>query len=493
MEYSLNMNQKQQKIILPHQKTKIICTIGPASRSSETLSKMASFGMSVARLNFSHGSLEDHTQDIALLQKLAKTHNRIIPILVDLPGVKLRIGELEQEPLEFKQDDYVTFTSEITKGTSSLITIDYPEFYQKVTKGTRLYLNDGFIELQVEERTPTTVKTKVIIGGKIRSKKGMNIPDIRLFEESVTQHDLELIDFALAQGIRIFSVSYVQGKHDIEKVRDYAQDKGIPIAVIAKIECRGALDHFDEILETADGIMIARGDLGVEVPIEDVPSIQKRLIRKANAAGKPVITATQMLKSMTQHTRPTRAEATDVANAILDGSDAVMLSEETAIGQYPLETVKMMATIAATTEKNKIENGISCTLRDEIALSGNHKNLSVADVISLNVIEAHTILEPRFILVTTASGNTARRISRFKPTCWILAFSRNVDTCRMLPFSYGVIPFHLENPEKSWHERILRYIKEQDLVKQGDIVLLTQRRFARDLGGTDSFGVIRIE
>ena len=206
-----------------------------------------------------------------------------------------------------------------------------------------------------------------------------------------------------------------------------------------------------------------------------------------------MITATQMLKSMTDNTRPTRAEATDVANAILDGTDAVMLSEETAIGKYPVETVHMMATIATTTEKNRSENRVPCTLRDEIVRTGNHENLSVADVISLNVLEAHTILKPKYILVTTASGNTARRISRFKPNCWILAFSRNLDTCRLLPFSYGVYSFHLQNPEKSWHDRILRFIQESNLVESGDMVILTQRRFAQEYGGTDSLGVIRID
>ena len=485
------MNSRSSKISLPSHKTKIVCTIGPASRTKQTLQKMITQGMTIARMNFSHGTLEEHLEDIITLRQLAHEHHQLIPIMIDLPGAKIRIGQLHEEPIRLETGATTTLTTSPVTGTAALIPVHFPDLPQSVSPGNIIYLNDGLIELRVTDISGDNVACEVITGGPLLSKKGVNLPGGRVRVDPISQYDLDIVQFGIEQGITIFSVSFVEKKQDIQKVKDYAKNLGRDIFVIAKIERDEAIQHFDEILDAADGIMIARGDLGMEIPIEDVPNIQKQLIKKANQQGKPVITATQMLKSMTETSRPTRAEVADVANAILDGTDAIMLSEETAIGKYPIESVQMMAKIARSTEAQRCNKQLSTDLRDH-AHYHQQTPMTVSEVISFTVNEAQQLLHPKFILVTTASGSTARRISRFKPDSWILAFSRHLETCGFLLFSYGVYPFHMENPEKSWHHLILDFLKKQHLVQHHDIVLLTQRRFAKEKGGTDSLGVIVI-
>jgi len=482
-----------KKIILPLHKTKIICTIGPASNSSRVIKKMIKNGMSIVRLNFSHGNLEEHKKTIKLIKKITTDSDNALTILVDLPGAKIRVGKLESEPITLKKGDYVTLTTKDVLGSSSIIPVDYARLPDSVSKGSKIYLNDGLIELKTLLVNNDTIKCKVIIGGIILSHKGFSIPGAKLFLDTITDRDLQIVDFCLNLGVNTFGLSFIKNKEDILKVKEYARKKGKTIHCIAKIERREAIKHFDEILKSADGVMIARGDLGVEIPLQEVPVVQKKLIRKANLVGCPVITATQMLESMTKNTRPTRAEVTDVANSILDGTDAIMLSEETAIGNFPIETVTMMAKIATYIERNRNIEGFTNNLRNRLKKSINYNDISVADVISLNVIEATEILKIKFVFTPTESGNTARRISRFKPNCWVLAFSRDKDTCTYLPFSYGVFPFFSNNKLESWHEFILTFVKNASLVKKGDKVILTQRRFAKQKGGTDSLGIITIE
>jgi pyruvate kinase len=332
----------------------------------------------------------------------------------------------------------------------------------------------------------------VIIGGELYSSKGVNLPGASLFLDAVTQKDLEFIDFGLKEGVDTFGVSFIQNANDILQVKEYAQKKGKTIHAVAKIERKDAVKNFDQILLMSDAVMIARGDLGLEIPLEDVPSVQKKLINKANLAGCPVITATQMLESMKENTRPTRAEVADVANAILDGTDAVMLSEETAIGKYPIETVQMMRKIAKAIEQKRRATPSSCNLQDILRRTVSDDHRSVTDIISLNVVEAAETLQVRYILTPTASGNTARRISRFKPECWVLAFSRQKNTCQFLNLSHGVYPFFMTNKTKSWHTPILNFINDAGLVKKNDKVILTQRRFSEKPGGTDSLGILTI-
>jgi pyruvate kinase len=478
---------------LPPNKTKIICTIGPASRSYVTIKELMKNGMSVARLNFSYGTPEDHRKDIEQIKKAASSFGRSITILIDLPGSKIRVGTLENEPTVLMKNDVVTLTTEDVLGTANLLPINYPRLPQSVAKGHTIYLSDGFIQLKIMDIIPRGVKGKVVVGGPLFSSKGVNLPGAKLCVEAVTNQDLAYVDFGLTHGVNTFGASFIQNAHDILKIREHAKKKNKSVNIIAKIERQEAVRNFEEILQVSDAIMIARGDLGLEIPLEDVPITQKRLIRRANFAGRPVITATQMLESMKDNTRPTRAEAADVANAILDGTDAVMLSEETAVGKYPVEAVMMMRRIATAIEQKRSDFPQSCLLREEIQCHAARNRSTITDIISLNVVEAAEALNVRYILTPTASGDTARRVSRFKPSAWIFAFSRQRETLEFLTFSYGVTPFFMKNKGKSWHGPILRFLQEKKMVKNGDKVILTQRRFTKQAGGTDSFGIITIE
>lgn len=440
---------KRQKINLPSHKTKIVCTIGPASRSPEVLEELIRKGMNVARLNFSFGTATERRKDIRQIKKTSAELEKTITILIDLPGSKIRIGTLESEPIILKKNTQITLTSRDVHGTDTLIPVKYTHLIKSVSKGQIIYFNDGFIQLKVQDIVNNEVKCKVIIGGELYSSKGVNIPGADLFLDAVTQKDLEFIDFGLKEGVDTFGVSFIQNAKDILQVKEYARKKGKTIYTVAKIERKDAVKNFEQILLVSDAVMIARGDLGLEIPLEDVPSVQKKLINKANLTGCPVITATQMLESMKENTRPTRAEVADVANAILDGTDAVMLSEETAIGKYPIETVQMMKKIAQATEQKQRSSPSSCNLQDILRRTVSNDHSSVTDIISLNVVEAAETLQVRYILTPTASGNTARRISRFKPKCWILAFSREKNTCQFLNLSSGVYPFFMAHKTKS--------------------------------------------
>ncbi|PNX49756.1 MAG: pyruvate kinase [Thermoplasmata archaeon M9B1D] len=482
-----------KKVKIPFHKTKIVCTIGPASNSLSTIENMIKNGMSVARLNFSHGSLSEHKKNINMIQSVSNKLNQIITILIDLPGSKIRVGKLQSEPITLNKGDQVTLTTKDVLGKPTLIPINYKKLTENISKGNKIYINDGLVELKAEDVTADEVRCKVITGGIVLSHKGVNIPGVNLLLESVTYKDIKIVDFGLKHGVDTFGLSFIQNAKDILKIRNFARKKGKSVFIIAKIERREAIKNFDEILKVVDGVMVARGDLGLEIPLQEVPIVQKKLIRKANLASRPVITATQMLESMTDNTRPTRAEVTDVANAILDGADAVMLSEETAIGKYPVETVKMMTKISAYIERNRDVEGFAYNLRYYLKNKVSSEHINIADVISLNVVEATEALKIKYILTPTESGNTARRISRFKPDCWILAFSRNKNTCSFLPFSYGVYPFFIKNKTAGWHDFILNFIKNVLLVKKGDKVILTQRRFAKQKGGTDSLGIINID
>jgi pyruvate kinase len=455
------------------------------------LARLIQNGMSIARLNFSHGTLSEHGTNIAHLKRLEEKEQRNIPILIDLPGIKIRIGKLASDPLVVPTGSTLILTIDDKQQSSDKIPVLFPDLLKYIKKGSKIFLNDGFIELKVTRVETSDIFCKVIIGGILRSYKGINLPDANIRIPSITPKDIELIEFGIQKGVSIFGLSFIQSVQDIEKVRRLFENE--ELYLIAKIERKESLNDFDRILRAADGIMIARGDLGIQVPLQKVPLIQKELIRKANLAGKPVITATQMLKSMTENTRPTRAEVADVANAILDGTDALMLSEETAIGLYPVETVRIMGKIAAAIEKNHLAGQRGRDMYQSILSFKQQHKIRVADVISLNVMEAQDILHPRYIIVTTSSGTTARRVSRFKPASWILTFSQSERTCQFLPFSYGVYPINLKRKGTGWHDQIIQYILDKHLVKTGDVVLLTQRRFTKEHGGTDSLGIITID
>ena len=475
---------------LPKHKTKIVCTIGPASRSEPVLRDLIQSGMNVARINFAHGTPEDHREDIRRIRSIGEQLGRVVTILVDLPGPKIRIGKLEEEPTVLKRGEHVTFTTKDVLGTASRISVSYKRLPESVSRGSIIYLNDGFIQLRVQEVLSKDVKCKVIIGGQLLSHKGLNLPKAKVFIDAVTERDLNFVDFGLKEGIDTFSVSFVERADDILKVKEFARKRDTSVYVVAKIERSEAVKNIDEILNVADAIMIARGDLGVQIPIEDVPAVQKKLIYRANLMGRPVITATQMLESMTENIRPTRAEVTDVANSILDGTDAVMLSEETAIGHYPVETVRMMGRIATSIERQRRTLKRSSDVADYFKNGVGQKNVSVEDVVSLNVIEAIRALNVRFILTPTHTGSTPRRISRFKPDCWILAFSTYDRIRKFLSLSYGVHTFLIKGKVDNWNDVIMKWIKDLKLAKKGEKMILTEGVSPEQEGGTDSLRII---
>ncbi|MBW2558170.1 MAG: pyruvate kinase [Deltaproteobacteria bacterium] len=480
------------KLSLPCCKTKLICTIGPSSHSEKVLRNMLESGMSIARLNFSHGTFEDHKKDIQLIRSTAAGVNRIVPILVDLPGPKIRVGILKNEPMLLERGSLVTLTTEQVHNTDNSIPVTYSRLTESVHPKSVIYLNDGFIELEVIEVKGTEVDCRVISGGHLLSGKGLNLPGARLFADSPTERDLDLMGLALDEGISIFGISFVESAEAIERTREFARKKGKEIYAVAKIERASAVDNIDEILQVADALMIARGDLGVEVPIEEVPALQKELIRKANIACRPVITATQMLESMVENTRPTRAETTDVANAILDGTDAVMLSEETAIGKYPVQTVSMMARIATVTETRRRTIRSAAFIRNLLHEDLRRGQITVPDMISLNASETAMALDVKFILTPTETGTSARRIARFKPEGWIIASNPQKSICEFLFFSYGVYPTVMETAHTGWHDTLLGKLKEGRFIQKSEYVIMTEGRFSKGEGSTDSLSIITV-
>jgi len=452
----------------PANKTKIVCTIGPASDSPAVLEKMIRAGMNVARLNFSHGDFASHGETIQKIRAAAKVVERRVTIMADLPGPKMRIGEFEAEPIELEPDAPFTLTTEDIVGNQTRVSVSFSRLPEALKPKDKLFLNDGLVELEVIEVTGREIHCKVIVGGILRSRKGLNLPDIDLGISAFTDRDHECLKIALQNGVDAVSQSFVETGEDINAVRRAARDLGHDPFIIAKIERIGARNHIDDILDAADGIMIARGDLGVEIPIEKMTIVQKQLMLKANLAGKPVITATQMLESMTRNRRPTRAEATDVANAILDGTDCVMLSGESAVGEYPVHATNMLVGIAAATEPYRTVNPI----KEKLVSRRRDDDVHLADLIALCVETTLERITPPTVIVPTRSGAMARSITRFRIPVWITAVSRNEKTCQDLLFSYGVLPIcEPEHPDnwKQWARQWLQIIGEV-----GNLVVLTE-------------------
>lgn len=439
-------------LLAPH-KTKIVCTIGPASDKTAVLTRMIRAGMSVARLNLAHGDLRSHAATIARLRQASAEANRPLAILADLPGPKLRIGSIAPDPLHLRRGQHFTLTTDPVNGDTGQVSVpDFPELPQAVRVGDALFLNDGFIQLKVLDIVESQVRCQVIVGGELRSHKGLNIPHMRIPLPALTENDQTLLAFACEHQVDAVSISFVQSAADIERVRREAEALGASPFLIAKIERADALAHIDAILDAADGCMVARGDLGVETPIEAIALTQKDLIRKANAAKKPVITATQMLESMVENSRPTRAEATDVANAVLDGTDAVMLSEESAIGAYPVEAVKMLGRIAGQAEAARAKQNPALTTAPAITKGHRQNEPDIEEIVSLNVVTAVTHLRAPYVFTPTETGATARRIARFHLPTWIIALSHHHATCQRLLFSYGVHSVHVADDNHNWQE-----------------------------------------
>ncbi|MEW5908567.1 MAG: pyruvate kinase [Thermodesulfobacteriota bacterium] len=453
---------------LPLNKTKIICTIGPASESPLIMEKMIEAGMNVARLNFSHGSFDSHRKVIANLRKTARKTGKPLAIMADLPGPKIRIGDLADEPVNLISGAPFILTTEPVTGDSQQAEVTFERLPQVVSPGDSLFINDGIIQLEVLQIKGPAVHCRVIVGGELRSRKGLNLPGITLNISAFTARDHECLKFAVEEGVDAVSQSFVETSADIESVRSAAASFGRIPFIIAKIERAGALDHIDEIISAADGIMVARGDLGVEVPIERIAVIQKDIIRRANQAAKPVITATQMLESMIESRRPTRAEATDVANAVLDGTDAVMLSAESAMGRYPVEAVSMLARIATAAEPHRHP----LTIKEMLSGQDFERQFDPAHLIALSVEACLKYTLPAAVFVPTHSGATARSISRFRLPVWIAAVSSLESTCQGLLFSYGVYPVNEPDHPEDWKGYIREWLAEYGM--EGTLVLLTE-------------------
>ncbi|WP_227485473.1 MULTISPECIES: pyruvate kinase [unclassified Acidithiobacillus] len=467
---------------LPKHRSKIVCTIGPASDAPKVLEQMIRAGMNVARLNLAHGTADEHRARIARIRDAARKTGYRVAILADLPGPKIRIGRLPV-PVTLKHGDHVLLAPG-APGTAQAIPLELPPLAKPLVKGDTVYLNDGFLELRVEQHDHQGVLCQVIVGGVLLSHKGVNLPGVYLEGGALTAADRELLAFALEAGVDGLSVSFVESAEDLHAARRAANALGFHPFLVAKIERARAWKHIDAIIDATDAIMVARGDLGVEVPIEEIAIIQKRLIRKTRAVGKPVITATQMLESMVHNRRPTRAEVTDVANAILDGTDCIMLSEESAMGDFPVEAVKMLAEIARVTEKNRAElNPLSSIDLDD--------KPGVESIIASNVRHSAERLHPLFVVTPTETGTTAARIARFRLEPWILAMSPHSSTCQRLCLHYGVYPIEMPSPESGWEEAARRWLRT-NAVEKG-LILLTQGPSKGHPGGTNRLEIIHLD
>ena len=472
--------------MLPPNKTKIVATIGPASSSPTVLVEMIRAGMNIARLNFSHGEFAAHRQNIENVRAAAKSVGQPVAILADLSGPKMRIGNLGVEKVQLKAGDRFTLTTADIVGDQQRASVSFASLPLVVKPGDLLSLNDGYILIEVAAVKGENVECRVKVGGELRSRKGLNLPGLDLGISAFTDRDRECLKFALEQGVDAVSQSFVESAADVNAVRKAARELGHSPFVIAKIERSRALDQLDGILDAADGIMIARGDLGVEVPIERIAVVQKDVIRRANRRSKPVITATQMLESMTTYRLPTRAEATDVSNAILDGTDAVMLSGESAMGAFPVESVAMLARIAATVEPTRRSVGVK-EMYAGVDLAG---KLLPLHLIAVSVEASLEYLKPAAVFARTDSGVSARRLASFRLPVWTVAVTPNVKTAQDLLFSAGIVPVHLPQPPASWNGYVKDWVRQHQL--PGSFAILTQRPSANDAESNHRMEIINL-
>jgi len=459
---------------LPPNKTRIVATIGPASKTPEVLEHMIRAGMNVARLNFSHGEFAEHQQNIANIRSAAKAVGQRVAIMADLSGPKIRVGKLGVEKVQLQARDRFTLTTAEVVGDQRRVSVSFARLPQVVKRGDTLSLNDGYIQLEVADVRGADVECVVKVGGELRSRKGLNLPGIDLGISAFTERDRECLKFALEHGVDAVSQSFVESAADLQAVRQAARELGRQPFLIAKIERARALDRLDEILAASDGIMIARGDLGVEVPIERIALVQKDIMRRAIRHAKPVITATQMLESMTTYRLPTRAEATDVSNAILDGTDCVMLSGESAIGAYPVDSVAMLARIAAAVEPSQRQIGV----KEMYAGADAAVHLRPEHLVAVSVEASLQYLKPAAVFVSTGSGASARQLSMFRLPVWIAALSPSEKTCQDLLFSYGVVPLHEPNPPRSWNAYVKEWVRRHEL--PGEFAILTRQPSANE-------------
>ena len=459
-------------------RTKIVCTLGPASEKEDVLRELIKSGLNVCRMNFSHGSHEEHKGRMDLVKKIREELGQPTAILLDTKGPEIRTGQFDMPEVLLEEGQQFTITMKDVMGNKEMCTVSYKGLANDVKAGDTILIDDGLVGLTVKEVNGDDIVCEVQNSGIVKNHKGVNVPGVKVNLPAITDKDRSDIEFGIEQGIDFIAASFVRKVSDVLAIREILEANNADhIKIISKIENQEGVDNLDEIIEVSDGIMVARGDLGVEIPTEEIPVVQKLMIKKCNEAGKPVITATQMLDSMMRNPRPTRAEVTDVANAIYDGTDAIMLSGETAAGKYPVEAVKTMATIAKRAEE---------TMRNRRDKINNSKN--VTDAISYATCTTAMDLDARAILSSTSSGHTARMVSKFRPDCPIIATTTNEGVRRQLSLTWGVLPVMRENSTNTDQviTNSIEAAKSAKYVNENDVVVITA-------GAGEATNLIKVE
>ncbi|TVR16003.1 MAG: pyruvate kinase [Balneolaceae bacterium] len=471
-------------------RTKIVCTLGPSSNTLEGIESLYRAGMNVVRINFSHGSHADHARTIGYVREIARKYEYSIPVLMDLQGPKIRVGQMKDGAQFIKEGSLVKLTSEDITGDENLIPIDYPNLAEDAAEGNQILIDDGLMELKIIKKSEKDLVAKVVVGGLLKSRKGVNLPDVDISMSSLTEKDKEDLEFGLDIGVDFVAMSFVRSARDVQDVISRIRAKGSNAALIAKIEKPEAVHVIDEIIEEADGIMVARGDLGIEIPSEQVPLVQKKIIERCRMAGKPVITATQMLDSMIVNPRATRAESSDVANAVMDGTDAVMLSGETAAGKYPVEAVKTMSKIIKSVEENSSAIYYSLKYRKP-----DWKEKQVIESLAYSCVTIADNVDAKAISTITHSGNTARRIAKFRPKVPIIAFTESRIVRRQLNLVWGVQSVRLDEIfDTDLSVKMMEdYLVKDGLVNKGDRIIIATGMPLAKRGRTNMIKVSTIE
>lgn len=450
-------------------KTKIVCTIGPSSESLPALKQLISAGMNVARLNFSHGDFEEHGNRIRNIRQACQELDKTVAILLDTKGPEIRTGKLKEDSYELVQDETIVLTTEELIGDNKRVSVTYKDLPRDVHVGSTILIDDGLIGLTVTDIRGSDIECRIVNGGTIKGKKGVNVPGVRISLPGITEKDANDIIFGIQQGVDFIAASFVRKASDVLEIRQLLEEHNAShIQIISKIENQEGVHNLDEILEVSDGLMVARGDLGVEIPAEEVPLVQKRMIKKCNHVGKPVITATQMLDSMQRNPRPTRAEASDVANAIFDGTDAIMLSGETAAGKYPVESVQTMSRIALRAES-------AIEYREIFIRQSTAQQTTITEAISQSVANSALDLDAKAIITPTESGYTARMVSKYRPKSPVIAVTRSEQVMRRLCLVWGVVPIKGEearNTDEMFQLAVDDSIKAGH-IRLGDLVIIT--------------------
>lgn len=470
-------------------KTKIICTIGPSSEKKEVLTELIKSGLDIARLNFSHGDYEEQLNRMVLIKELRKELNIPIAILLDTKGPEIRTGIFENDSATFETGDEIILTMKDVIGNNKLVSITYKNLANDVKTGDIILIDDGIIELKVESIKDDEIYCRVISGGIVSNRRGVNVPGVSINLPPITQKDKEDIIFGIKHGVDFIAASFVRTADAVNEIRSILKEHdGEHIQIIAKIENQEGVNNLDAIIETADGIMVARGDLGVEIPTEKIPLLQKKIIKKCNEACKPVITATHMLDSMIRNPIPTRAEVTDVANAIYDGTDAIMLSGETAMGKHPLETLKTMVKIALATEET-----LDYSLMLKVRKMASTKN--IANAVSFSSCATALNLNAKVIISATISGFTARMVSRFRPKAPIIGISPDKNVQRKMQIYWGVVPLGIDEVDSTDRlvELTIEEVKKRDIVKKDDLVVITAGVPAATAGVTNMMKILTVQ